>query len=139
MEEGIMGIRRFALACLGVVLTLATGLTIGCSRNRLELAAEDSGGQATLRPGQTFTLSLASNPTTGYSWEFVGLDAQDIVEVVKEEYVADSKLIGAGGVQTIVLKTVKAGEVELTLVYHRPWETDVEPIQTFTYKVTVQE
>jgi len=132
--------RRSVLVCWGLVLVLVGGLLMsGCSSKQLELASQDSGGQNVLKPGQTFTLTLESNPTTGYSWEFVGLDDQDVVELVKTEYKADSDLIGAGGVDIMQLKAVQAGDVELKLIYHRSWEEGVEPIATFTYTVSVRD
>jgi len=133
-----MRVRRFTWSYLWVVLVIASGLLAGCGKSQADLAAADSGGQVALKPGQTFTLTLDSNPTTGYSWEFVGLDSQNVVEVVKQEYKADSKLIGSGGVDTIRLKAVQVGEAVITLVYHRSWEKDVAPLETFTYTVTVQ-
>ena len=43
-----------------------------------------------------------------------------------------------GRTQTVRFEAVEAGQMDLRLVYHRPWETGVEPLETFTVQVTVQ-
>ena len=44
---------------------------------------------------------------------------------------------GAGGTETFRFAAA-TGETTLTLVYHRPWEEDVEPLETFTVQVVVR-
>ena len=53
-------------------------------------------------------------------------------------YEADSDLIGAGGVQTLTFEAVEDGETGVRLVYRRPWEEGVEPIDTFELQVVVR-
>ncbi len=111
----------------------------GCSaQSVLALEAEDHGREVTLQKGQTLTIKLEANPTTGYAWEFVESEGAILRLAGEAEFEADSDLLGAPGTQTLRLEAVEAGQMELRLVYQRPWETDVEPLETFTVQVTVQ-
>ena len=98
-------------------------------------------GQVTVVPGQVFTVTLESNPSTGYRWEWV--DHQDsIVEQIgqaqfKPRETGDPPLVGAGGWESFDFKAVHQGQMTLKLVYRRPWEEGVEPLKTFSLQVTV--
>jgi inhibitor of cysteine peptidase len=132
------------LAASGCVLVLIVAALVmaaisGCSaETALALEAEDNGNQINVQKGQILTIKLEANPTTGYTWEVVESDGAILRQVGETEYEAESDLIGAGGVQTLRFEAVEAGEMELRLVYHRPWETGVEPLETFTVQVTVK-
>ena len=47
-------------------------------------------------------------------------------------------LVGAPGVEIYRFEATEAGETSLILVYQRPWEEDVEPLETFTIQVVVK-
>jgi inhibitor of cysteine peptidase len=51
---------------------------------------------------------------------------------------SDPGVVGSGGVLTLTFITVKAGTASLKLVYQRPWETNVEPVNTFEITVSVK-
>jgi len=88
--------------------------------------------------GQQVTLELASNPTTGYSWELTSAPDTAVVRIVSDTYVPpDAQIPGAGGVQRIVVEGVAAGEATLDLGYRRPWEADVPPSETASFDITV--
>ena len=69
-----------------------------------------------------FTLSLESNPTTGYSWEptfdstFLSLKRRDFEA-------SDSRSIGTGGIEKFTFVPIKTGETEIIMIYKRPWES----------------
>jgi len=98
-------------------------------------------GRFTVVLGQVFTVTLESNPSTGYRWEWV--DHQDsIVEQMgeaqfKPRETGDPPLVGAGGWESFDFKAVHPGQMTLKLVYRRPWEEGVEPLKTFSLQVTV--
>ena len=98
-------------------------------------------GRVTVVLGQVFTVTLESNPSTGYRWEWV--DHQDsIVEQMgeaqfKPRETGDPPLVGAGGWESFDFKAVSQGQMTLKLVYRRPWEEGVEPLKTFSLQVTV--
>jgi len=92
-----------------------------------------------LAKGETFEVRLEGNPTTGYLWEVVENDDQ-IIRVVADEYLTGDttgRLCGAGGRYRFQFKAMGRGETTVKLVYHRPWEKDVEPLQTYLIDLTV--
>lgn len=106
------------------------------------LGAEDNGRQVRLAPGQVLVVSLASNPTTGYSWEVIEADAAVLQQQGEAEFqqseTGDQQMVGVGGTETLRFAAAEPGQTTLTLVYHRPWEKDVEPLETFSVEVVVR-
>ncbi|MEN6391696.1 MAG: protease inhibitor I42 family protein [Syntrophomonas sp.] len=91
--------------------------------------------------GKSFVLSLASNPTTGFEWTLSDAMDKSIVSMVNHDYKSDSApegMTGVGGTDYWTFKALKNGTTEIKLVYARPWES-VQPVKTFTLKVTVGE
>jgi len=89
--------------------------------------------------GETFSIVLDSNPTTGYSWQR-GKQAEDgILSFVDSAYVAPrTDLAGAGGRERMTFKAMAPGTEKLTLYYLRPWEKNTEPARTMVFTVTVR-
>jgi len=110
---------------------------------RAEVRIDDktNNGQVELKTGQTLVVSLESNPTTGYAWEVAEVDDTLLQSQGEAEYTADKTggepLVGSGGTQTFRFSAADAGETTLKLIYHRAWETDVEPASTFSVQVKI--
>ncbi len=70
------------------------------------------------------TVSLESNPSTGYSWEVVY--QSDNVEVISKEYVAGDSaevVVGAPGIEKVSFRVPEEGKRGvIALAYVRPWE-----------------
>ena len=88
--------------------------------------------------GEQFSISLESNPTTGYNWAVRISEGADKIFIIGSEF-AKTKPVkpGEGGEQLWRFKTISAGDVKLELVYIRPWEKE-EPAKTITFKVKVE-
>ena len=122
-----------------IVTALVIGAVSGCTaQTALAIGAKDNGNQVTLENGQVLTVKLEGNPTTGYTWEMLEPEGAILRQVGEPEFNADSELLGSPGTLTLRFEAVEAGQMELRLVYHRPWETGVEALETFTVEVTVQ-
>lgn len=90
----------------------------------------------TINRGETFTITLDSNITTGYSWEVVC--DKKYLKLVSSAYIhPKTNLDGAGGQEEFVFKAFKKGTTKLTLNYRRPWEVGVDPIEQRIYRVTI--
>jgi inhibitor of cysteine peptidase len=121
----------------GCVVALLLVLAAGCTASDVPLNAKDDGKRVELRPGQILAISLEANPSTGFGWE-LEKTSQDIVQQLGEpSYKAQSDLVGAPGVQTLRFKVLKAGEVDLKLLYHRSWEAK-DPEKTFAFRVVAR-
>ncbi len=126
-----------SLVSAAVILILASA----CSgpANQVNLTAADKGGQVDVKVGGEIVIALDSNPSTGYTWEAKELDTTMFGQVGDPTFTSSSPgLVGSGGTLTLTFKALKEGTATLTLVYHRPWETGVDPVDTFAITVTVK-
>jgi len=88
--------------------------------------------------GQEFTISLDSNPTTGYEWILVS-SLPSWLELVRHEYTpTDPGKIGGGGIDEWTLKATNTGSTTLIFHYRRPWETGVQPLEIYEVQVIIQ-
>ncbi|WP_054696397.1 protease inhibitor I42 family protein [Syntrophomonas palmitatica] len=86
--------------------------------------------------GDTFKISLASNPSTGYEWMLRDWDKTRLVLVNKGFVNPNSspQIVGQAGRSCWTFKALKNGRVQLKMTYARPWES-VQPLKK--YQVTV--
>lgn len=85
----------------------------------------------TAKIGDTISVVLEANPTTGYEWstKVVNPASGPVVEQVGEpQYTpGPSKMPGAGGQTTTILKVVGAGKATVQFTYARPWDPKDDP------------
>ncbi len=130
------------LPALAVVFLQAALLLSACSprptsAGSVQIGSADVGKTIHLQTGQRLVVALEGNPTTGYTWEAPGLDQSVLKPVGEPDFKADSSAAGSGGRMSLTYEAVNPGQVELALVYHRPWEQNVDPLQTFNVTVNV--
>ena len=105
----------------------------------LNLTEADEGGAFELqRISDQLVVVLEGNPTTGYMWEVEGVDESILQQIDDADFLPDSDALGAGGKLVLHFRAMSMGQTTLRLVYHRPWEEDVEPLKTFTVNVAVR-
>lgn len=121
-----------------LTITAALVLLAACASNGVALTHDDNGKTIEVSPGGTFTITLESNPTTGFSWGIVSGEGGVIQLQGEPKFDSDSALIGAGGVEVFTFKAIQPGETTLEMNYRRPWETDVEPLDTYTVTIIVK-
>ncbi|WP_213877193.1 protease inhibitor I42 family protein [Pseudomonas sp. dw_358] len=127
-------------------LLAATGLILltACTANR-------QGGQNVtvtrqgdcplhLQAGQKLTLTLPSDPTTGYRWR-VRNAGQPVLRSLGPEVFSnpeDVGVVGAAGQSSWRFDVSQAGSGALLLVYQQPWAPEVNPIKSFECVIVVQ-
>ena len=126
-----------------LTLLIFTGiliLTTACgAANQVNLTSADKDSQVDVAKGGTIVITLEGNPSTGFSWEAQDLDTSMFEQVGDPIFSSrNPDLIGSGGTVTLTFKTLRAGTATLDLVYHRSWETGIDPIDTFSVKVIVK-
>jgi inhibitor of cysteine peptidase len=127
---------KIQITLLTIMLFAIVFSTAGCNS---ALTANDNGTTVTVKTGDTFTIKLEGNPSTGYTWEAKDLDTGILEQVGEAEFSGGAPgVVGSPGTLTLTFKALQPGTTTLTLVYHRPWEKDVEPIETFSVTVTVK-
>ena len=131
------------LSTLGLLLILSALIFSGCGpAKEVKLDAANNGSQVELKKGQILVITLESNPTTGFRWEMVEIDESILRQMGEPEFkVSDPRQPpppGTGGWEIWRFEAMSAGQAALELVYHRPWEEDVEPLETFFLQVAVR-
>ncbi|UCH51794.1 MAG: protease inhibitor I42 family protein [Chloroflexota bacterium] len=96
--------------------------------------------QINVPAGDTFTVTLCSNATTGFEWsESAQISDPTIVQKTDHEFVApDTGLVGAPGKEVWTFKALKKGTSTIVFEYSRPWEGGEKGEWTFNLTVTVK-
>jgi inhibitor of cysteine peptidase len=107
---------------------------------KLDLSAD--GTTQKLKKGEVMSITLESNPSTGYSWAAKISDSTVLVLMGEPQFSEPSQsstpIVGAPGTQTFYFQAADTGTSTVTLNYQRSWEIDVAPAQTFSIIVDVQ-
>jgi len=131
--------RKLCFFMFVVMLAVLVLFSTGCGSKAITLTGDDNGKAITVNAGKTFLVKLEGNPSTGYTWETQDLDTTILEQVGEAAFESSNpSLVGAGGTLTLTFKALKPGITTLTLFYHRSWEADVPPAETFTLQVTVK-
>ena len=128
------------LAMISVMSVLCSCAWFGGSTH-YELTEKDSGRVLHLEKGDTFTVLLVSNPTTGYLWKFGTPLYDETVMILRgDKYIRpEEQLAGAPGKRSLTFLAEGSGRTGLKLVYVRPWEKNQPPAQEFNLMVIVKD
>jgi len=102
------------------------------------ITEQDAGKTIEVSQGETLTVLLEGNPTTGYTWELASEDLAILKQVGEPAFTPESGGVGSGGKVSLTFEAVAAGQAPLKLIYHRPFEPDEPPVQTFEVTVVVK-
>ncbi|MGE8058686.1 protease inhibitor I42 family protein [Pseudomonas sp. NPDC089547] len=124
-----------------LLVPLSFALLSACAQQPtqpVELDAE-SECPTRLQVGQSLTLTLPSNPTTGYRWLVQNPATNVLQSLGPEVYSApeDAGIVGNSGISTWRYQARATGEGHLVLVYQQPWAPEVPPVQTFDCAIRV--
>lgn len=103
------------------------------------LVFQDPGVPIKVQSGQEFSISLTSNPSTGYLWKMTLPEDQRTLSFLGSEHtVSQTGMVGAPGQEIFKFKARSAGEIKADFVYRRPWETVTAPPRKI-FTILVQE
>ncbi|HDS1734099.1 MULTISPECIES: protease inhibitor I42 family protein [Pseudomonas] len=130
------------MTALRLLVPLSLTLIAACSQRpaqTLELGTENE-CPIRLQTGQSLTLSLPSNPTTGYRWLLQNPASNILRPIAAEVYTQpeEAGLVGSAGVSTWRFQAKAVGDGHLILVYQQPWAPEVRPVQTFDCEIRVK-
>ena len=124
-----------------VAAALLTAAAAGCASGpptHCELTEKDDGRRLRLIAGDTLTVDLAGNPTTGYRWQVAEPESPEVLKATDDEFVAPTAdRCGAPGRQRLSFTAAAPGETTLRLVYVRPWEKGAAPVRSFRAELSV--
>jgi predicted secreted protein len=131
---------------IGLMFTMPLCLS-GCSSmnsmsyscNEL-LQQQEISRRIELDPGDTFTVNLCSNASTGFKWlDSANISDQTIVRQIDHKFVAPAKAMpGAPGQQVWTFKAFRKGTAQITNEYSRPWPGGEKSAWKFALDVMVK-
>jgi predicted secreted protein len=136
---GLLVVGLVASACSSALASNAE-LGAGCD----QLGNQKSVSQQTdVAVGDELTISLCSNPTTGFSWQEPEISNGAVVGLVDRSFDTASAgegdpVVGAAGTDVITLKATAAGTSNVVLKYSQPWPGGTSGEWTYTLTVTVK-
>src|SRR5438132_14142868 len=96
---------------------------------------DDKEENITLKKGQEFTISLNSNPTSGYRW--LPTFNTHTINIISHNFQANSPmLVGSSGKDIFTFKGINSGATVLKIVYKRSWEQQFVAEKAFFIIVT---
>ena len=108
----------------------ATPAATGKSVTTIPVNSSSNGDILTIPASDRVLVTLAENPTTGYSWNTT---VSKGLVVINDTYVAPSTtLVGAGGYHEWLLAPDGPGTYTFQAVYMRPWEGASSAAGTFS-------
>ena len=124
------------LALLSVCAALAS--CASPAANVIKLTAQDAGSTVNIQVGNTLEIALEGNPTTGYTWEIAPESGALLSQQGEAEFKPASSALGSGGIVTLRLKAMQPGNMKLKLIYHRTFEKNVPPLQSYEIGLVVE-
>jgi inhibitor of cysteine peptidase len=87
-----------------------------------------------LKKGQEFTITLDSNPTSGYKW-IPAFNTYTIKIISYNFHPTSSIVIGGSGKDIFTFKAMNSGATVLKMVYKRSWEQQIMAEKNFFINV----
>jgi len=100
--------------------------------------------QVEVNAGDTFTIALDSNATTGFQWtEQAKIADNGVLTQTTHAYNApatnnDAPIVGMAGIEEWTFTAAHAGTTTATLSYNRPWEGGEKDVRTFELTIVVK-
>lgn len=97
----------------------------------------DNGKSINLTNGDTFSLELRENPSTGYSWQ---LNLSQGLSILSDKYTQDQAAegqVGVPGTHSWEIKAVTQGSQLIKGIYKQPWMNTTGTETNFTLDVEV--
>jgi len=94
-----------------------------------------------VRAGQRFTITMDSNPTTGYSWQLAKPIDGKMLKFLGSKYYADKadpEMVGVGGEERWAFRALKCGRTRIFFKYVRSWEKGIAPVDTREYLILIR-
>ena len=132
-----MSTRKVQL-CVCLIICAALSACAAKSSEPVSITQKDAGTTVHVKQGSIVNITLEGNPTTGYTWEVAPGASGALEQQGEPSFKADSSALGSGGMMTLQFKAARAGTSTLKLIYHRSFEPNVAPLQTFEVTIVVE-
>ncbi len=141
MKVGLLG--AFVLISITVLSCASPSSTeIGCDDFQQQQHVQRN---VTVSSGEEITVSLCSNPSTGFQWvEEAQINDAGIIEQTGYSFIAPGEkngqppAPGSAGTSVWTFRALKAGNATIEMEYSRPWEGGEKRQWTCELSVTVK-
>ncbi len=105
----------------------------------IHIRAEQNGQVVQVPVGQRFAIELVGTPTAGYVWAPVSIP--DFITRVSEASGPTTRaqsqpgFVGGNHWEVLILAPLEAGRGVVQMAKRRPWESDEEPVETFSVTI----
>lgn len=122
------------------LMTIVLAILTACTPATTVLTEANNGQTIQLKKEGSLSITLVSNPTTGFQWTIDQIDPAQLKQLGEPDYATDcpNGLPGCGGRQTFRFTAIAAGQSQLRLIYHRTFEPNTPPAQTFSVTIDIQ-
>ena len=132
--------RVAAILLLGILAV--SGFACGSVSDEVCVTASCSGKEVEVAVGGSVTVTLASNPSTGFSWALVENSDESVLQEADHQYVppdtTGTPVLGKGGEEVWIFNALKEGTSTISMEYKQPWDVDAEPAETFGLTAVVK-
>ena len=120
------------------LLLLIIAAFVSCSTEIRIIKLGDTEETVSFKNGETISLSLQSQLSTGYRWSIE--KKPDFIEIISQNEVItdDAQMAGGFDYQVFKIKAVKPGEGDIILQYFQPWKKEENPYKSKKIKITVK-
>ncbi len=103
------------------------------------LKHQDNSNVIRVSANNNFTITLDSNPTTGYKWAIDSPFDTKLLQLIGSKYTpTKTDLVGAPGKEDWTFKAKKKGKTILSFSCTRPWEKDTPPVKTDHFIIIIE-
>lgn len=142
------------LFILGSVLIVSALILGGCTPSTSQEASADVScddfmklqsisRELEVAVDSSFTLTLCSNPTTGFQWESAKISDQTVLAQVGHQFVSPESETppppGTAGKEVWTFKALKKGKSTISIEYSQPWEGGEKAAWTYALAVVVNQ
>jgi len=103
---------------------------------QLTVTEAQNGKTLAMMVGETLSLQLPENPTSGHAWTFARLD-ETRLQLLESTFRAEGSGVGTGGIERWTLRAVSPGETRIELKRWRPWEGERSVVERFWVDITI--
>jgi len=139
---------KLILVCIMVAISLCLSACLPTSKQvSVDVSCDDFMKQnhisqeAEVAVDGSLTVTLCSNPTTGFQWvESAQISDQTVLQQTDHKFVPpeEAGIVGAAGQEIWTFQTLKKGTSTISMEYSRPWEGGEKGEWTFVLTVTVK-
>ena len=126
--------------CLSACLPAAKQASVDVSCDDF-MRANHISQEAEVAVDGSLTVTLCSNPTTGFQWvESAEISDQTVLQQTDHKFVPpeETGVAGAAGKEIWTFQALKKGTATISMEYSRPWEGGEKGEWTFNLTVTVK-